>query len=99
MSSNSQSNKGLLEDLVRVIKNYIEKPILGEKDYGKSIRSERFLKQCMDFDATDTKLSDVVMSGGYALLGIEIYLNLLLSAKEDYYSGANIGSVLSAFDR
>jgi hypothetical protein len=99
VSSNSQSSKGILEDLVRVIKNYLEIPIKGEIDYGKSIRSERFLKKCMDFDATDTKLSDEVMAGGYALLGLEIYLGILLSFQENYYTNTNLNTVLAAFTR
>jgi len=99
-TSNSQSNKGLTEDIVRCIKSYIDKPqVQGEKDYGATIKSELFLKQSMDFDATDTKKSDCTMAAGYTLLGMEIYLALLTEVREDYYNGANYSAVLSAFGR
>lgn len=99
MTSNSQHNKGLLEDIVRVIKGYSEKPPIGEKDYGKTIKSDRFLRQCMDFDATDTKLFDAVMGGGYTLLGMEIYLNILLSYQQDVYTNTNFNAIMNAFAR
>lgn len=100
-TSNSQTNKGILEDIVRSIKSYIDKPRegTGEKDYGRTIKSERFLKQCMDFDATDTRKADTVMSGGYALLGMEVYLGMLMDMKEDYYSGASFNFVMNALGR
>lgn len=97
-TSNSQSNKGILEDMVRVIKNYIRKPVQGEKNYGKTIKSERFLKQAMDFDATDTKKSDAVMGAGYTLLGMEVYLALLMEFKEDY-SGSAYNALMTALSR
>jgi hypothetical protein len=95
ITSNSSANKDILETLVRCIKSYIEKPHEGEKDYGKAIKSERLLKQLMDFNPLDTKTSDLVMSFGYTLWCYETYIDILLTQEEDY-GPDNYGSVLAA---
>lgn len=95
ITSNSATNKDMLENLVRVIKNYIQFPVEGEKDYGATIKSERLLKQLMDFDPTDTRLYDCVMGFGYTLYALELYLDMLLHT-EDEYSPTNIESILRA---
>lgn len=94
--THTNKNNELLETLVRLIKNYIEKPPEGEKDYGQTIKSLRLLNQLMDFDAEDTRKSDLVMSFGYTLLCLETYLELLLQETEEYTSPNNIAAVLSA---
>lgn len=95
ITANSQ-NKEMLEMLVRVIKNYIETPTHGEKDYGKTIRAERLLRQLMDFTPLDTKLFDCVMSFGYTLLALELYLDILLNTEEEYNNPLNVESILRA---
>lgn len=81
--------------IVRVIKHYIQKLDDG-KDYGKTIKSERLLRQLMDFTPTDTKLFDLVMSWGYTLLAIELYIEMLLNTEDDYNNPLNVESVLKA---
>jgi hypothetical protein len=93
--SASAGNRDMLETIVRCWKSYIEKPPAGEKDYGKTIKSERTLKQLMDFNPLDTKTSDLVMGGGYALMCYEIYTEILLTHEQDH-SENNYWSALSA---
>lgn len=88
--------KEMLETVVRLIKNYIERPRPGEKDYGKTIQSDRLLTQLMNFDAKDTKLFDLVMAWGYCLLCYETYMASLLSTEEDYSNPRIIAAVLGA---
>lgn len=95
ITSNSAVNKEMQETLVRVIKNYIYK-VEGEKDYGQTIKSERLLKKLMDFNPLDTRLFDEVMSFGYGLIALELYLDILLNAEEEYNNPINIESVLRA---
>lgn len=94
-------NNEILETIVRLIKGYFKKPKpgSGEKDYGKTFRSDRALVQISDFDATDTKLSDLVMALGWCLFGIDIYVDILLFSNEDEYSIlGNMEAVLNALD-
>lgn len=95
MVSNSAINKEMMETLVRLYKNYIEKPASGEKDYGKTVKSERLLNQLMNVDVLDTRIYDLFMAGGYCLWAVEIYLDYLLHANDDY-NDESIGSVLYA---
>lgn len=88
--------KEMLETIVRLIKNYIERPRPGEKDYGKTIKSIRLLTQLMNFNAENTKLFDLVMAWGYCLLCYEIYASLLYSEQDAYYNPKNIAAVLGA---
>lgn len=81
ISSNSQISKEMLETLIRVIKNYMEKPEEGAKDYGKTIKSLRLIKQKQEFNPLDTKTSDLVMAWGYTLLCLDIYLDILISGE------------------
>lgn len=96
ITSNSATNKEMLEMIVRVIKNYIGTPAEGEKDYGATIKSERLLRQIMDFSPLDTRLYDLVMAFGYTLLTIELYLDMLLTHEQEYNNPINIESVLRA---
>jgi hypothetical protein len=95
MISNA-TNRDLLEALVRVIKNYIDRPKEGEKDHGKTIKAERLLRQIMDFDAENTKLFDLVMSFGYTILTIELYIDYLLSATNESNNPNVIAQILEA---
>jgi len=97
MISNSSGNKEMLENLVRLIKNYINYPGEGGKDYGRTIKSDRLLKQLMDFDPTDTKLFDLVMSLGYTLLCLEVYLDICLQEYRTNNDPNRIAAILSAF--
>jgi len=96
ITSNSAENKEMLESLVRVIKNYIERPTTGEKDYGKTIKAERLLTGLMDFTPTDTKIFDEPMAFGYTLLGIDYYLDILLNDEDEYNDPINIEAVVRA---
>lgn len=93
ITSNSALSKDMLEALVRVIKNYIEKPEDGAKDYGKTIQSERLLRQLMDFEPENTRLYDLVMAFGWMLLAKEFYTDYLLNPPQAY-SEEEIGSIL-----
>lgn len=95
-TANSAQSREMLETLVRLIKNFIQKPEEGEKDHGATIKSERLLRQLMEFDPTDTKKSDLPMAWGYCLLAKELYLDSLLNNEGDLYNDLNISSVLRA---
>lgn len=96
-SANAVQNE-MLETIVRLIKRYFRKPKpgSGEKDYGRTFKSERALRQIADFDATDTKLSDLVMALGWTLFGIDVYVDFLLFHNQDEFANQdNMYSVLS----
>ncbi len=97
-TSNSADSREMLETLVRLIKNYIEQPEEGAKDYGKTIRSERLLNQFLNFDPEDTKKYDLVMSFGYCLLARELYLDSLMNPN-DGMTGDTVREVLMALAR
>jgi hypothetical protein len=98
ITSNSSANKDVLETLVRCWKSFIERPAEGEKDYGRTFKSERAIKQLMDFNPLDTKTSDLVMGGGYALWCYDLYTDMLLNTEDDY-SPDNFGAALLALSR
>ncbi len=95
-TANSAASRDMLETLIRLIKNYIEQPEAGVKDYGATIKSEKLLKQLMDFNPEDTKKYDLVMSFGYCLLARELYLDSLMSSDNNMMNDANIATVLRA---
>lgn len=95
MVANSSSSKDMLEMLVRLIKEYIEEPNPGEKDYGRSLKSERLLRQLMDFNPDKTREYDLVMAFGWALVAMFLYREHLLSPVNEFDSGEVI-SVLNA---
>lgn len=95
ISSNSQMSKEMLETLIRVIKNYMEKPEAGGKDYGKTIKSLRLIKQLQEFNPMDTRLSDLVMAWGYTLLALDIYLDMMIQG-ETYVLENEYANVLRA---
>lgn len=90
------TDKTMIEALVRVIKNYIEKPIEGDRDYGKLIKSIRLLKQLMDFNPLDTKVYDLVMCFGWLLFGMEIYIDMQLAPRSDYDNFENYYAIMNA---
>lgn len=94
----NQVSNDVLETIVRVIKAYFKKPKpgSGEKDYGKTFRSERALAQIADFNAVDTKLFDMVMAIGWALLGLDIYMDILLFSNTDEYG--NLDNMRACLD-
>ena len=96
MTANS-SQRDLLEAIVRVIKNYIDRPREGEKDYGRTIKTERLLRQLIDFDAENTKLFDLVMSFGYCLFVLELYIDMLLTTTDESNNPNQIAQILEAF--
>jgi hypothetical protein len=96
LTANS-GEREMLEALVRCIKNYIEKPNLGEIDYGKMIKSSRLVRQLMDFNSLDTKLYDLAISLGWTLYALEIYMDILLETVNDNDNPQNIEAILNAF--
>lgn len=103
-TGNSPDTKIILESFVRLMINYIEKPQPGGKDYGLSIKDERWIDQMKKITKIwetggSTRLYDIFMSCGYALYADDIYTGLLLEGIHDNYSGANVAAVLAAFDR
>lgn len=95
ITANSASTKEMLETIVRVIKTYINEPKEGEKDFGKTILSDRLLKQLMDFDPLDTRVYDLVMALGYTLFCYETYMDMLLNPVDEFPADS-YGSALLA---
>lgn len=97
-TNNGADKNERLEQFVALMKRYITKPAEGEKDYGRTIKSERLLRQLAEVDVTNTKLYDLFMAWGYCLLTDDIYSGLLLTDM-DNFSPLNINAVLGAFGR
>jgi hypothetical protein len=86
-------------DIILYIKNYLLPGLVqfGEIDYGKTIMSERLIKQFKEFESDDTKKYDLVMSFGYTLMAHENYLALLSRPKGDEgYKYSEIATVMNA---
>lgn len=96
-SANADS-KDILEAIVRVIKAYFERQAEGGKDYGSTFKCLETINQLMNVDITNTRIFDLFMSVGYGLLGIEYYVDILLSEQSEEQDPENISSVLSAFE-
>lgn len=96
ITSNGQSNKDQLELMVRLIKNRIEKPGVGEKDYGATEKSVRLLKQLMDVNTQDTRLYDLFMAYGYTLECLELYMDMLMRNQEEAEDPNVFASFLAA---
>lgn len=95
-TTGNQEGKEMVEIFVRLHKEYFKRPREGEKDYGKTIKSSRWLKQCMDLEIANTKLFDLFMAAGYSLLTMELYLNMLLGEAESQTSSESILEVMQA---
>lgn len=95
-TANNALSREILETIVRYIKNYIERRPSGQKDYGKTIKSERLLDQFANFDAEDTRLFDLHMSFGYTLIGLYFYIDYLLRKVDADDIDRHIGRVLVA---
>jgi hypothetical protein len=93
----NETSKDFMETLVRLLKAYLERPPEGGKDYGATCKSARAIDQCMNVDITNTKIYDLFMALGYTVLGVEVYLDILLTELQDEQDPDNIASVLSAF--
>lgn len=98
-TSNNQDTRDLLETFVRLIKQVIQMPAEGEKDYGMSIESERLIMQLMNLDITDTKLFDLFMCYGYALFTRDQYSAILLNMQSLNQRPITFNSVMNAMDR
>lgn len=88
-------------DIVTFTKAYLLEadPNYNEVDYGALIESERLIGQYLDFDDTDTKKYDMVISSGYTLIAHEAYQVLLNTVPDDDYQAHEVRSVLSALSR
>lgn len=95
-TGNSADTRYLMEMFVSLWKSYIAKPEPGGKDYGGTIKDERLVDQLMNIDVANTKMFDLFMCSGYALLAEEIYANLLMNYSEGDYNTTYINSVLGA---
>jgi len=74
--------KEMLETLVRIIKAYLNPGAETDKNYGRTIKSERLINQLMEFNPEDTKKYDLAMAFGYCLLCMDTYLTILLTPDE-----------------
>lgn len=92
----SAGRNDLLEQIVQLLYDYFDYADEGDKDYGGACKSERLMDQMMRFKAEDTKKSDLVMCGGYLLMALEIYLQLLLQPNDDEYGINDIACALLA---
>lgn len=97
-TANGAEKNDRLEQFVALMKRYVYKPADGEKDYGRTIKSERLLKQLSDVDVKNTKIYDLFMAWGYCLMADDIYSGLLLTDM-DNFTPLNIMSVLNALGR
>lgn len=95
-TNNGADSRIILEQFVNLWKNYIQKPEEGGKDYGATIKDERILDQLMNVDIMNTKIYDLFMGSGYALLADEIYTNILLYKGHSGPEDSEINSVLKA---
>jgi hypothetical protein len=86
-----------METIVRLLKAYFERPAEGGKNYGATCKSARAIDQLMNVDIRETKVFDLFMALGYTVLGIEVYLDILLSELDEMNDPSNMESVLSAF--
>lgn len=94
--SNQIKGNMILELMVKLYKHYFHIPEGEEVNYGATCKSVRLIQQMMDLDPTDTKKSDIFMAGGYCLIGISVYAELLLQNKEDNESPDYYMAVLNA---
>jgi len=98
---NVKGGENTISDIIIHIKKYLQRGAKehGEIDYGELIRSERFILQAQEFDAYDTKKSDLIMAKGYCLMCHDNYLTLLHQHKEDSFKPDEIGAFLLAIDK
>ena len=95
ITANSAFTRDMLEMIVRLIKQYIEEPPKGERDFGKTIKSERLLRQLMDFNPEDTRRYDLVMAFGWCLVAKYLYTESLLAPQYEV-PPSEISSVMRA---
>lgn len=94
----NSGNTNTVSDLIMYISNYLLEGSAehGDIDYGKTIKSERLLKQLREFDPLDTKKFDLVMSFGYCIMAHEIYIGILTKPDNSAYKTNEVQAVLSA---
>jgi hypothetical protein len=95
ITANSAFTRDMLEMIVRLIKQYIEEPSKGDRDYGKTIKSERLIRQLMDFNPEDTRRYDLVMAFGWCLVAKYLYTESLLAPQYEV-PPSEISSVMRA---
>lgn len=95
-TGNGQSDRDIIEMIVKLIKNYINEPVAGEMDYAATIEDILLLEQLMNFDATNTKIYDKVMSFGYNLIAEELWRAIQMQQLDEYDDPANLAAVMSA---
>lgn len=98
-TSNNPQTRELLEAFVKLIIQFLQNPVDGEKDYGETIKSERLLNQLMNIDITDTKVFDLFMSWGYCMFLKEQYSVMLLNLANKKQDGLTVIQVLKALSR
>lgn len=90
----------ILESIVRYVTAYIKKPTLesGQNDYGAQIKSERLLEQLSQFTKANSKLYDLVMALGLALICGEIMMATPMDQEDrDLYGAATVNAVYDYF--
>lgn len=98
-TSNSPDTRTLLESFVKSIKQFIQMPVEGEKDYGATIKSERLINQLMNIDITNTKVFDLFMATGYCFFTKEQYSAILLNTANRRQEGISVDAMLRALSR
>ena len=95
-TGNSQETREMLETFVRLWKSYMAAVSDGQKDYGRTVKSVRLIKQLMDLDVTDTKKFDLFMAGGYCLMADEVYSSILLQHQMARMADSGAADAISA---
>lgn len=98
-TSNGADKKERMEQFVALIKGYMYEPEEGGKDYGALVKSERLIKQLMDLDIENTKIYDLFIAFGYALLCDDCYTTYLLSQQQNNNVAISMDEMLRAFSR
>lgn len=88
-----RTEKDLGDTIVAAIAQYIITPALGDLDYSGAIRSERLWEQVADFDATKTKLFDLVMAFGPALICGEVLSVMHFEEEDEMYDDGMVEAI------
>ena len=97
-SRNATQNE-LLEMAIELVKQYTFKPIDGETNYARTIKSEKLIRQLMDFDPLDTRTADLAMAFKYTLLAYETYMIELKRPADNHAMESTIKALFGAFSR
>lgn len=98
IKNSNSGNTNTVSDLIMYISNYLLQgsPENGDIDYGKTIKSERLLKQLKEFDPNDTKKFDLAMAFGYCLWAHEVYIGILTMPDTSRYRENEVNAVIAA---